>query len=245
MRKGLTIKQKRLVFILAGVLIFLLTFFLVFKKNMDKVSKLETKNIELSGQVDLLSNLQIRVNEMKETTERRQQQIEKYASEYPCKMTQQKVISNLYHMWQDTHMELRSIKPGAERIFFKDGQFVALSEEDATAEEGAQDTEISEAEKNPETKVTFNQMVGKVISYELEVSGTRKQILKAFDWISENPEHMSLSEIALSFDASTGKLTGMLRMNFYSLNGNGAPYEEPDISGITIGNKDVFGTFKK
>lgn len=245
MKKGMTTKQKRLIFILSGVLIFLLTFFLVFKKNMDNVSKLKTKNVELSGQVDFLSNLQIRINEMKETTEEKQQQIEKYASEYPCKMTQQKVISNLYHMWQDTHMELRSIKPGTERIFFKDGQFVALSDEDTTGGEGAQDTEIGAVEKNPETKVAFNQMVGKVTSYELEVSGTRKQILKAFDWISENPEHMSLSAISLSFDSSTGKLTGSITVNFYSLNGNGVPYEEPDISGITIGNNDVFGTFKK
>lgn len=244
MKSGMTTKQKRLILILSGVLILILTFFLVFKKNMDNVSKLKTKNVELSGQVDFLSNLQIRINEMKESTEEKQQQIEKYASEYPCKMTQQKVISNLYHMWQDTHMELRSIKPGTEQIFFKDGQFLDLSAEGESTGE-AQDTEISAVEKNPETKVSFNQMVGKVTSYELEVSGTRKQILKAFDWISENPEHMSLSEIALSFDSSTGKLTGTLQVNFYSLNGNGVPYEEPDISGITIGNNDVFGTFKK
>ena len=51
--------------------------------------------------------------------------------------------------------------------------------------------------------------------------------------------------ISLSFDSSTGRLTGTLKVNFYSLNGNGVPYEEPDISGIVIGNKDVFGTFKK
>lgn len=244
MKKGMTTKQKRLIFILSGVLIFLLTFFFIFQKNMEKVSKLKTENIELSGQVDFLSNLQIRINEMKESTEEKQQQIEKYASEYPCKMTQQKVISNLYQMWKDTHMELRSIKPGTEQIFFKDGQFLGLSAEGESTGE-AQDTEISAVEKNPETKVAFNQMVGKVTSYELEVSGTRKQILKAFDWISENPEHMSLSAISLSFDSSTGKLTGSITVNFYSLNGNGVPYEEPDISGITIGNNDVFGTFKK
>lgn len=244
MKKGLTIKQKRLIFILSGVLVILLTFFLIFQKNMKKVSDLETKNVELSGQVDLLSNLQIQINEMQTTTKERQQKIEKYASEYPCKMTQQKVISSLYHMWKDTGMELRSIKPGEERIFFKEGKLIDLSTEGESSGE-AQDTEISEVEKNPETKVPFHLMIGKVTAYEIEVSGTRKQILKAFDWISKNPEHISLSEIGLSFDKSTGKLTGNIKVLFYSLNGNGVPYEEPDISGITIGNKDVFGTFKK
>ena len=73
MRKGLTTKQKRLILILAGILILLLSFFLIFQKNMETVQRLQTKNVELSGQVDFLSNLQIRVNEMKKTTGKKQQ----------------------------------------------------------------------------------------------------------------------------------------------------------------------------
>lgn len=245
MRKGLTTLQKRLIFIFSGVLIFLLTFFLVFQRNMDEVTKLETENIKLSGQVHLLSELQTRVNQMKQTTEQFQQNIEKNIKAYPCKITQQRVISKLYEMMMDSGVELTSIKPGAEQTFFKDGKFLTLSEEDNTNTGQAQDTKISEVEKNPEKKVPFNQMVGKVTSYEIELNGTRKQIMKALDWISQNPEQMSLSTINLSFDASTGKLTGAVTVNFYCLNGNGVPYEEPDISSIILGNKDVFGTFKK
>ncbi len=244
MRKGMTTNQKRLILILSGLLIFLITFFLIFQKNMKKVSKMETENIELSGKIDLLSNLQIRINEMKQTTEEKQKKIEKYASEYPCKVTQQWVISKLHTLRTKSGMDLISIKPGSEQIFFRDGQPVALNNDTVDSGE-AQNTELTPVEKNPEKKVPFNQMVGKVTSYEVEVSGTRKQILKAFDWISENPEHMSLSAISLSFDASTGKLTGTIMTNFYCLNGNGVPYVEPDISGIVLGNGDVFGTFKK
>lgn len=245
MKKGLTTTHKRLIFILSGLLIFLLTFFLLFQKNMEKVKKLESSNVELQGQIEFLSNLQIQVNKMKESSEQKQKEIEKYSQEFPCKMTQQKVISNLYHLWVDSGMELRSIKPGSEQTFFKDGKYLSLSEEGEGSNTEAQNTEISEVEKNPESKVPFNQMVGKVTSYDVEVSGTRKQVLKAFDWISNNPEHMSLSGISLSFDTSTGKLTGTIVVNFYSLNGNGVPYEEPDISSIILGNEDVFGTFKK
>lgn len=245
MRKGLTIKQKRVILILAGVLILLLSFFLIFQRNMKAVSALQTKNVELSGQVDFLSNLQIRVNEMKQTTEQKQQEIENYAKEYPCKVTQQSVISHLHSMQMASGIQLRVVKPGTEQIFFKDGQILALSAEGGLDTGEAQDTEVSEVEKNPETKVLVNQMVGKVVTYEVEVSGTRKQILNAFDWITENEQRMSLSKISLSFDTSTGKLAGAITVNFYCLNGNGVPYEEPDISGIVLGDKDVFGTFKK
>lgn len=245
MRKGLTTFQKRMIFIISGVLIFLLTFFLVFQRNMDKVTKLKSENTKLSGQVQLLSELQILVNQMKETTEQFQKNIEKNIQAYPCKITQQWVISKLYEMMMDSGVELTSIKPGTEQTFFNEGKFLTLSEEDTANTGEAQDTKISEVEKNPEKKVPFNQMVGKVTFYEIELNGTRKQIMKAFDWISQNPEQMSLSAINLSFDASTGKLTGAVTMNFYCLNGNGVPYEEPDISSIILGNKDVFGTFKK
>ena len=57
MRKGLTTKQKRLILILAGILILLLSFFLIFQKNMETVQRLQTKNVELSGQVDFLLSL--------------------------------------------------------------------------------------------------------------------------------------------------------------------------------------------
>lgn len=245
MKKGLTTKQKRLILILLGILIVLLSFFLIFQRNMQAVQRLQTKNIELSGQVDFLSNLQIRVNEMKKTTGKKQQEIENYAKEYPCKITQQHIISNLYDMQVASGLELRVVKPGTEQIFFQKGQLIALSSENSGTSEEAQDTKKSEAELEPEKKVPVNQMVGKVFSYEVEISGSRKQVLQAFDWITNHQERMSLSKISLSFDTSNGKLTGAISMNFYCLNGNGVPYEEPDISGIVLGNKDVFGTFKK
>lgn len=197
------------------------------------------------SQVEYLSNLQILVNEMQQTTEKAQQETLTNTQKYPCKMTQQKAISNIYKLSVASGVRLRAISPTAERTFYKDGKFLQLSGEE-TAEEGeAEGTELSEVEKNPEQRVSVMKMVGKVSCYEVELTGSRKQILKAFDWISGNKEPMSISAINLTFDNSTGKLTGTIAVNFFSLNGNGKPYEEPDISSIILGNKDVFGTFKK
>ena len=245
MRKGLTTGQKRLILILAGFLIILGTFFFVFQKNQEKIKELELDTDEKTSRVEYLSNLQIRVNEMKKTTEKSQKETLTHTQKYPCKMTQQKAISNIYELSVASGVRLRAISPTAERTFYKDGKFLQLSGEE-TAEEGeAEGTELSEVEKNPEQKVSVMKMVGKVSCYEVELTGSRKQILKAFDWISGNKEPMSISAINLTFDNSTGKLTGTIAVNFFSLNGNGKPYEEPDISSIILGNKDVFGTFKK
>ncbi len=239
MKKRLSVGQKRAILIIAGLLIFLGTFLLIFRTNMDTVSALESDTTKKRSEVEFLSTLQIRVNEMKETTEEKQKEIESYTQDYPCKMTQQKVISNIYKMSVASGVRLKSIHPGSERIFFKDGKYVSAAESSSTT-----DTETSEVEENPEIQVDVDEMVGKVTDYEIELTGSRKQILKAFDWISDHKEPMSLSSISLSFDKSTGKLSGTITVNFYCLNGNGTTYKEPDISGIIIGNEDVFGSFK-
>lgn len=228
-------------------MIFLGTFLFVFQKNMEKIKKLDLDSDSKSSQVDYLSNLQIRVNEMKETTEKSQKETLTNTQKYPCKMTQQKAISNIYNMSVASGVRLRAIRPSADKTFFKDGKFLQISEEEETSTEGegSENTELSEVEKKPEQKVSVLEMVGKITSYEVEMTGNRKQILKAFDWVSDNSEPMSISAINLTFDNSTGKLTGSIALNFYSLNGNGKPYEEPDISSIVLGNEDVFGTFKK
>ncbi len=245
MRKGLTTGQKRLILILGGFFILLGTLFFIFQKNTDKANELKRDTNTKQNEVAYLSELQIRVNEMKETTEKVQKETLKNTQKYPCKMTQQKAISNIYELSVASGVRLRAIRPTAEQTFIRDGKFMQLSEDgssEATTE--SENTELSEVEKNPEKRVSVLKMVGKITSYEVELTGSRKQILKAFDWVSGNSEPMSVSAINLTFDKSTGKLTGTLALNFYSLNGNGRTYEEPDISGIILGNEDVFGTFK-
>lgn len=246
MRKGLTTNQKRAILIVSGVLIVLGVFLFIYQKNIERVTELEMDTSKKTNQVNFLSNLQTLVNEMKETTEQDQKEIAANSQEYPCKMTQQKVISNIYALSKNSGIQLKAVSPGTEKIFFKKGEFINISEEeDNDTSDQSQDQEETPAEKNPEGKFAVNEMVGKVTNYEVELTGTRKQVLKAVDWIKNNPEHMALSAVSLSFDSSTGKLTGTFVVNFFSLNGNGKPYEEPDISSIVLGNKDVFGTFKK
>lgn len=117
--------------------------------------------------------------------------------------------------------------------------------DDAEQSTESEETTLSDVEKNPEKKVSVMKMVGKASPYEIELTGTKKQILKAIDWVAKNEEPMSVVSINLTFDNSTGKLSGTILVHFFSLNGNGKAYVEPDISGIILGNEDVFGTFKK
>ena len=64
MKNGLTTVQKRLILILGGLLILLGTVIFVFQRNMKQANRLKTDSGQKMNEVNYLSDLQIRVNEM-------------------------------------------------------------------------------------------------------------------------------------------------------------------------------------
>ena len=250
MSNRFTTNQSRAILICAGVLILLCTFFFVFQRNMDSVTEIEKEARKYKNQVNYLSNLQMQVNELQGTKAENQKEMDAYMKEFPCKMTQQKAIENIEKMRIKSGVRILAVKPARERKFLDAGTFITLSAEEAeaAAQQEAAATgsavAVSDVEKHPEKQQSVDKMIGKVMTYEVEMSGTMKQIMSAFDWVAANKEHMSVTSLNLAFDSSTGKLTGPVSINYFAMNGNGKPYEEPNISGITFGSKNVFGTFK-
>ena len=91
-------------------------------------------------------------------------------------------------------VRLRAIRPQADKTFFKDGKFIVTTGtgDDAEQSTDSEETTLSDVEKNPEKKVSVMKMVGKASPYEIELTGTKKQILKAIDWVAKNEEPMSV-----------------------------------------------------
>ena len=207
MKNGLTTVQKRLILILGGLLILLGTVIFVFQRNMKQANRLKTDSSQKMNEVNYLSDLQIRVNEMNASQAKTQKEIQRKSQTYPCKMTQQKAISNIYKMSVASGVRLRAIRPQADKTFFKDGKFIVTTGtgDDAEQSTESEETTLSDVEKNPEKKVSVMKMVGKASPYEIELTGTKKQILKAIDWVAKNEEPMSVVSINLTFDNSTGK----------------------------------------
>lgn len=246
MGKRLTTNQSRAILICAGVLILLCTFFFVFQRNMDSVSELEKEARQYKTQVNYLSNLQMQVNELQGTTAEHQKEMDAYMREFPCKMTQQKAIENIEKMRLKSGVRILAVKSAKEQKFLDAGTFITLTETELAAQQAATGAAVavSDVEEHPEKQVTVDNMIGKQTTYEIEMSGTMKQVMNALRWVASNKEHMSATSLNFSFDASTGKLNGVVSINYFAMNGNGRPYEEPNISGITFGAKNVFGTFK-
>lgn len=246
----MSVNQKRVVLVLAGLLILVCTFFFLYQPGTDKVFELEQETSSYNRKISYLSTMQLQVNEMKKITPSYKKETEKFMKKFPSRMTQQKAIWNVYRMMVKSGIRVTAVTPGVEQIFMKNGQFTdatasgTASEDTSGGTQTGDETTGNTGEDNEEKQLEVTQMTGKVTSYEISLSGSLRQINKALDWISENKEHMSTTAVALTYDSSSGKLSGTMTVNYYAMNGNGVPYEDPDISGILIGSKNIFGTIK-
>lgn len=166
-------------------------------------------------------------------------EIKDYINSFPVKMTQQKSVYLLYRMMINTEVDVTSITPGTESPFYYKGNVLTSDGDKAQAQADSEKDTMSEI-----TVVDMEQMVGSVASYTVELSGTTKQIYNCLDWITENDEKMSVGDVNIQFDKSTGKLSGTIVVNFYAMLGNGVAYKEPDTTGFAYGVNNVFGAVK-
>ncbi len=242
----LSTTAKKAILISAGLVVLLCAFFFIFQRNQDTVTQIENQTRQFRNRVNYLSQLQIKVNELQETSEKHQKAVDTYTKEFPCMMTQQKAIYNVYLMMVKSGVRVTAIKPGEAIDFLKEGKIIS-AEEQQNQVSNTSETEAaspSGIEASPEEQTTVDHMVGKYSSYEIEMTGTMKQIMKALDWVSDNKEHMAVTNTNLNYDVKTGKLTGTININYFELNGNGKPYKEPDVKGISIGTDSIFGVLK-
>ncbi len=241
----MSVGQKKAIIIALGVLILVVCFFLIFQKNQDKADTLDKQTQELQQKVNHLSALQTEVNNMQADAETHRSEITEYTQEYPCTVTQQKCIYNIYKMMVDSDVRVTAIRPSDPQKFFENGEFVSLNGNSGTAQKTNDVVSPSAVEEDPEQQVGVSEMVGKYSTYEIDITGSLKQIMKTVDWIKDNDEHMNLTSLSFMYDETTGKLTGTATVNYFELNGNGTAYEDPNVKGITIGTNSIFGVLKE
>ncbi len=246
---SLTAGQKQLILVGAGVLLLIISFFLIFQRNMDKASTLEQETAKLNKEIDRLTALQVQVNEMQVDAPGQQSVVNEFTYKFPCRITEESELYNVYRMKVKSGITISSIAPGEHQTFIMNGKYIPF---DGRNYEGVsipvvdQAAEPNSVEQDPQSRVPMNEMVGKTVGYDLQISGTQKQIFKAINWVADNDSPMSITNLSFSFDSSTGLLSGTMRVYFHALNGNGVTYEDPvDVDDFDIGTSSIFGALKK
>lgn len=71
-------------------------------------------------------------------------------------------------------------------------------------------------------------------------SGDYDQLKRMSDYINANPERMNMESITVNYNSETNLLDGNIVLNLYAVTGTDRQYEEPDITGIRLGEENIF-----
>jgi len=105
----------------------------------------------------------------------------------------------------------------------------------------SEDTATEGAAQVPE-EPKVETMVGMQTIVSMNFSTTYNNFKKLVEYIKNYPDKTVIDSAAVSYDSSTGNLTGSLVIKRFSLTGTGKVYEEPYIDDINIGTDNIFGT---
>lgn len=241
MKGKVTLAQIRVILLLAAVLLIVITYFLVFQKNMDQAADYDNMTRKEQERISYLTGLQSQADDLDIYTSLYTSYIDPFIQSFPVKLTQQKSIYLIYNMMVESGVTVESVVPGNVTPFYYKGQVL----DSASAQNQAQvNVDGQEAETLSEiTVVSMDQMIGSKVTYTVNLAGETKDIFKALDWIRDNKEKMSVGNVNVQFDSSTGQLKGSIGITFYCMLGNGVPYKDPDTSIFTYGMDKIFGEF--
>lgn len=241
MKGKVTLAQIRVILLLAAVLLIVLTYFLVFQKNMDQAADYDNMTIKEQERISYLTGLQSKADDLDIYTSLYTSDIDPFIQSFPVKLTQQKSIYLIYNMMVESGITVESVVPGNVTPFYYKGQVLDSTSEQNQAQvnvDGQGEETLSEI-----TVVSMDQMIGSKATYTINMAGETKDIFKALDWIRDNKEKMSVGNVNVQFDSSTGQLKGSIAVTFYCMLGNGVPYKDPDTSIFTYGMDKIFGEF--
>ena len=212
-------RDLKLLLILAGLLVFLLMYLLVFNPLQTKISDVKAENAQLSAQVEDLEAKYLRMAEYEDGIKASREFVRETLKSFPGDVKEEDILSYLLTMEarQGIRMEtVTFIKPELVQqlnlMTQVDGQDVAV----------------------PANAYRATTVMTGTLNYP--------QAKNVINYLYDSDKQTTLERVTLTYNSETGKLAGTFELSKYLINFDGAEYVPERVPVVDIGLKDLFGT---
>lgn len=238
MKKGaITDRDLKALLCLGMIAMVALAYFLGFQVFLKDYRETKTENNQLEMKLNDLRAKDRNKQTYIKDTEQFNKQIKDMVMQFPSKVTTEKVIFDLDGLRKKLgQMQFDSITLNMNSIFYPEQQATANGE----------NTSVSVNEDG----TVAGYQDGTVLVYCSEItvgfeSLTYKSLKQLVQEVRDYDGRMTIDSSDIEFDSKTGLLTGTFVFKFYSLEGSPNEYKVPDITDISSGLKNIFGSFDK
>lgn len=232
-----------------GVLLAVVTYFLVYAKFNDMSETIETQNASLRSQVSTLEILEQRKADYLEATEKMQSYITGFENRFPADILPEDSIMMVKTLEDYTRTDVANIAFGTEAEVPYAAETPAATDGTAAATDGT--AAASDAAATADTTVTDRPVTTEGTAYadthmyevplSISIECTYDDFKGLVRYIYNLQERKSIQGVNISYNEAVGMLSGNMTLNTYYLLGTDKVYSEPDIPAMGMGVDTLFG----
>lgn len=258
-------RDKKLLIILAGVAILALTYFLIFIPQSNKRDSLKSENMNLKSQYNQLSALAAKADDYTKKTKDMSDAMQQVYDNFPSYLQIENGIMDAVAIEKSTNTNITELTVGSPTAIdvnnptgeagtdSSSGSTTDSSNTDSSQSSQTADGNSSQSQTDDgsaagsgtssgsaKSTVTGYQLydVSTVMAFKTEYHGLKAMLGEMIG----SSQKKTISTLNVSFDDSTGKLTGEMLVDSYFLYGLDKPYEAPYIPAVPHGTNNLFGT---
>lgn len=248
-------RDKKLLIILAGVAILALTYFLVFIPQSNKRDSLKSENMNMKSQYNQISALAAKADDYTKKTKDMSDAMQQVYDNFPSYLQIENGIMDAVAIEKSTNTNITELtvgSPTAIDVNNPTGEAGTASSSGSSSDSSTTDSsnadslqsfqtaDGSTSSSSAKSTVTGYQLydVSTVMAFKTEYHGLKAMLGKVIG----SSQKKTISTLNVSFDDSTGKLTGEMLVDSYFLYGLDKPYEAPYIPAVPHGTNNLFGT---
>lgn len=258
-------RDKKLLIILAGVAILALTYFLIFIPQSNKRDSLKSENMNLKSQYNQLSALAAKADDYTKKTKDMSDAMQQVYDNFPSYLQIENGIMDAVAIEKSTNTNITELTVGSPTAIdvnnptgeagtdSSTGSTTDSSNTDSSQSSQTADGNSSQSQTDDgsaagsgtssgsaKSTVTGYQLydVSTVMAFKTEYHGLKAMLGEVIG----SSQKKTISTLNVSFDDSTGKLTGEMLVDSYFLYGLDKPYEAPYIPAVPHGTNNLFGT---
>lgn len=229
-----------------GVLIAVVTYFLVYTKFNDLSDSLESQNMSLRSQISTLEILDQRKADYLAATEKMQAYITNFENRFPADILPEDSIMMVKTLEDYTRTEVANIAFGAEsEIPYTPAEQTTTTDAAAADTTAATDVTANTATTANTPVSTDGTVYADTHMYEvplsISISCTYDDFKGLVRYIYNQQERESIQGVSISYNETDGMLSGNMTMNTYYLLGTDKVYSEPYIPDMQMGVDTIFG----
>ena len=239
-----------------GILLAVVTYFLVYAKFNDMSETIEMQNASLRSQVSTLEILEQRKADYLGATEKMQSYITGFENRFPADILPEDSIMMVKTLEDYTRTDVANIAFGTEAEVPYAAETPAATDGTAAATDGtAAATDgtaaASDATATADTTVTDSPVTTEGTAYadthmyevplSISIECTYDDFKGLVRYIYNLQERKSIQGVNISYNEAVGMLSGNMTLNTYYLLGTDKVYSEPDIPAMGMGVDTLFG----